>query len=148
MKARTILAFSALALLMAAPVFAASPSNVFLSGKVFKGGEVITTFATPIVLGNTLPVKDQVANGSGGMNTVRLALTPELFAENVMTVSIKADWSALGAPSEAVAGGTLNEKVELAQGESKTISFGNCEHADDKLSSCTYKLVFSASVQR
>lgn len=147
MKARTIIATSALAMLMTAPVSAASPNNVFLSGKVFQGDEVITTFATPIVLGGTLPVKDQDSNGADGINTVRLALTPELSAENRVTVSIKANWS-VGAPSKSVSGGMLNEKVELAQGESKTIPFGNCEYADDKKSSCNYKLVLSASLQR
>lgn len=147
MKARTIIVTSAFAMLMTAPVFAASPSNVFLSGKVFKGDEVITTFATPIVLGGTLPVNDQDSNGPDGIDTVRLALTPELSVENRVRVSIKAHWS-VGAPSESVAGGMLNEKVELAQGESKTIPFGDCGYVDDKKSSCNYKLVLSASLQR
>lgn len=147
MKARTIIATSAFAMLMTAPVFAASPSNVFLSGTVFKGNEVITTFATPIVLGGTLPVKDQDSNVVDGINTVRLALTPKLSTENRVTVSIVANWS-VGAPSKSVAGGMLNEKVELAQGESKTIPFGDCGYADDKKSSCNYRLVLSASLQR
>lgn len=78
-----------------------SPSNVFLSGTVFKCNEVITTFATPIVLGGTLPVKDQDSNVVDGIYTVRLALTPEFSTENRVTVSIVANWSA-GAPSKSV----------------------------------------------
>ncbi|HCA6672390.1 TPA: hypothetical protein MXV24_006861, partial [Pseudomonas aeruginosa] len=35
-------------------------SNIFLAGKVFQGDEVVASFAAPTLLGNTLPVKDQV----------------------------------------------------------------------------------------
>lgn len=148
MKAPTILAASALMLLAATPCFAVSLSNVFLSGKVFKGDELITTFASPIVLGNTLPVKDQVSDGTGRMSTLRLALTPEQSEDKVMSVSIKADWGTLGAPSEAVSGGTFRDKVNVIQGQSKSVSLGSCGYADDQLTKCDYKLVFSANLQR
>lgn len=146
MKACTIITTSALAMLMSASVFAASLSNVYLIGSVFQGDETITNFAAPIVLGGTLPVKSENPTGDDG-NNVRLELTPELSAENRVTVSITAKWSA-GAPSSSVAGGMLNEKVELAQGESKTIPFGDCGYADDNKSSCKYRLVLSATLQR
>lgn len=46
--------------MLATSALAESGSNIFLSGKVFKGDEVVASFAAPTLLGNTLPVKDQV----------------------------------------------------------------------------------------
>lgn len=146
MRARTIIATFPFVMLMTAQVFAASPSNVFLSGKVFKDDEVITNFATPNVLGRTLPVKDQSAIGAADNNDLRLALTPELSDGNRVKVSIKASWS-VGPPSQSVSGGVLNQDVELAQGEIKTIPFGDCGNVNEKKSAC-YKLVLSASLMR
>ncbi|HFH2978838.1 TPA: hypothetical protein ACGJSI_005834 [Pseudomonas aeruginosa] len=47
---------------MAVPAIAESGSNVFLSGKVFKGDEVVASFAMPALLGSTVPVKEQILN--------------------------------------------------------------------------------------
>lgn len=145
MKARTVIATSTFAMLMTAQVFAFSASNVFLSGNVFKDDELITNFATPIVLGGTLPVKDQSTVGAAD-NKLNLELTPEFSDGNRVKVSIKASWS-VAPPSNSVAGGVLNQDVELAQGETKAIAFGDCSNAAEKKSTC-YKLVLSASLQR
>ena len=47
---------------MSVPVFAETGPNVFLNGKVYKGDEIVASFAMPARLGSTVPVKDQVLN--------------------------------------------------------------------------------------
>lgn len=55
--------FAAVVLAAAAvPAIAETGPNVFLNGKVFKGDEVVASFAMPVVLGSTVPVKEQVLN--------------------------------------------------------------------------------------
>lgn len=149
MKASMIITSLAFAMLTAEPVFAASTSNVYLTGKVFRGEEVVTTFDAPILLGSTLPVKDQVTEGSGIVKTVQIALTPEETAGSSVTVSITANWSESGGPTKgAVVGGTMTDKVTLAQGESRAIPFGSCVPVVGKPDECSLRLVLSASAQR
>ncbi|WP_158682596.1 hypothetical protein [Pseudomonas sp. XWY-1] len=136
---------AALATLLATSVHAATPYNVFLSGQVFKGDELVTNFATPILIGRTLPVKDQDRGGAERNESFTLELTPEPVPQNRISVAIKAGWGG-NSESSSVAGGVLNERVEMAQGETKTIPFGPCGQSNPQ-GSC-YKVVFSATAQR
>lgn len=146
MKSRILSPVAAFAMLLATPVFASAQTyNVFLSGQVFKGDELLTTFAAPVVVGGTLPIKNQDYGSAERSESIRLALTPEPAAQNRLSVSIKADWGS-SSPSSSVAGGMINERVEMAQGETKSIPFGDCGHTDFKKTSC-YKVVFSATSQ-
>lgn len=145
MKLQSLFSAAALATLLATPAHAATPYNVFLSGQVFKGGELVTTFATPILIGRTLPVKDQERGGAERRGSFTLELTPEPAAQNRLSVSIKAGWGG-NSSSSSVAGGVINERVEMAQGETKTIPFGPCGQPNPQ-GSC-YKLVFSATSQQ
>lgn len=145
MKFQNVFSAAALATLLATPVHAATLYNVFLSGQVFKGDELVTTFATPILIGRTLPVKDQDRGGAERSESFQLALTPEPAAQNRLSVTVQAGWGG-NSPSSSVAGGVLNERVEMAQGETKTIPFGACGQTNPQ-GSC-YKLVFSATSQQ
>jgi len=74
-------------------------------------------------------------------------LTPESSSvEKHIRVAVKASWGE-GGPSQSVSGGVANRDVDLAQGESKIVTF-NCANAADGLPFCKYKLVLSANLQR
>ncbi|MDU8456765.1 hypothetical protein [Pseudomonas syringae group sp. J254-4] len=123
---------------------------------------VIATFATPILLGRTLPVKDQVTDRSGVLTGVALALTPKevvsgkvivLLAGN-LTKRSKSSVIGWGVTTPATAveipnttTESFHNQVVLAQGQSQVIPFGNCKLAEGKPPSCSHKLVLNASSQ-
>lgn len=147
MKSRVIFSAAALAMLTANAVSATDLYNVFLSGKVFEGDRVITTFAAPILAGRTFPLRDLESEGSAGSKGLQLELTPESSSvEKHVRVAVKASWGE-GGPSESVSGGVANQDVDLAQGESKIVSF-DCANAADNPPRCKYKLVLSANLLR
>ncbi|HHK3940746.1 TPA: hypothetical protein ACQSRZ_006032 [Pseudomonas aeruginosa] len=110
---------------MSVPAFAETGPNVFLNGKVFKGEEVVASFAMPARLGSTVPVKEQVLNSyieralvegkkvklvPGQIATgLDLQVTPSSIAGDHVTVMVKGSLAELkGFDKAPVAGSDLH----------------------------------------
>ncbi len=115
--------FAAVVLAAAAvPAIAETGPNVFLNGKVFKGDEVVASFAMPVVLGSTVPVKEQVLNSyieralvdgkkvklvPGQVATgLDLQVTPSSIAGDRVMVTVKGSLAELKGFDEAPVAGT------------------------------------------
>ncbi|MCC9290077.1 hypothetical protein [Pseudomonas aeruginosa] len=110
---------------MAVPAIAESGSNVFLSGKVYKGDEVVASIAMPALLASTVPVKEQILNSyiekalvvgkkvklvPGEITTgLDLQVTPSSIAGDLVMVMVKASLAELeGFDKPPIAGTDLH----------------------------------------
>lgn len=141
---------------MMAPAFAETPSSVFITGEVIKGNALVTNFATPIIIGNSFPLKDQSTQGLLE-SRVYLTVTPTQVTGTKLIVKVagnlsetprfaKLQGAAITNAGEAtkLAKKSFSTQVEMTPGQQQTISLGDCTPAEANASICTYKLVLKA----
>lgn len=160
--------------MLATSALAEPGSNVFLSGKVFKGNEVVASFAAPTLLGNTLPVRDQVLHSyiekavSDGKKTklipgklvtgLDMAMTPTAVVGENVIVAVKGSLAMLEGFDKAPLAGTdlaidlpkmsrneFSQSFEIKKGQPLEFAFGGCTLVEGTPTNCSHKLVLSAS---
>lgn len=161
--------------LFAVTAHAESPQNIFLSGKVFKGEEVVASFAAPTILGGALPVKDQVLHSyikkavTNGKRTdlipgklatgLSLNITPTATSENSVLVAVSGELAKLHGFDKAPVAGTelaidlpkmtshvFSTSFAVNKQEPLEFGFGDCTLIEGKPTDCTHRLVLSAIV--
>jgi hypothetical protein len=151
------LLLAALIPMSAAPAFAGSAGNVYLSGQVLKGDDQLAGFSAPLRMGGALPLKGEISNGAGKLfSEVRGSVTPISVAGTNVVVQVTAELTEYKHPArfkgerkELVSdtpeseSWTISRSVEIAQGEPTVIPFGNCTTP----TSCSHSIVLSASAQ-
>lgn len=154
---------------------AETPHNIFLSGKVFKGEEVVETFAAPTILGAALPVKNQVLHSyiekavTDGKRTdlvpgklatgLSLTITPTAVSEDNVLVAVSGELTSLHGFDKAPVAGTdlaielpkltshvFSNSFAVNKHEPLEFGFGNCTLVEGNPTDCTHKLVLSAAV--
>ena len=160
--------------MLASSALAESSSNIFLSGKVFKGDEVVASFAAPTLLGNTLPVKDQVLHSyiekavSDGKKTklipgklvtgLDMTMTPTAVVGENVIVAVKGSLAVLEGFDKAPLAGTdlaidlpkmsrneFSQSFEVKKGQPLEFAFGGCTLFEGTPTNCSHKLVLDAS---
>jgi len=149
-------------------------SNIFLAGKVFQGDEVVASFAAPTLLGNTLPVKDQVLHSyiekavSDGKKTqlipgklatgLDMTMTPTAVVGENVIVAVKGSLATLEGFDKAPLAGTdlaidlpkmrrneFSQSFEIKKGQPLEFAFGGCTLVEGTPTNCSHKLVLEAS---
>ncbi|WP_219096259.1 hypothetical protein [Pseudomonas sp. UMAB-40] len=139
--------------MMAGSAFAGAPYNVFLSGQVMKGDTAINSFAAPIRIGGTFPVKAEVGNGAGKLlSEVNVTITPKgVVGNNVLVVvtGYLIQYPGTGKHTGDVVPGPISDTnyfsqtVEIPQGQPTVFPFGDCKTP----TTCSHSIVLSASAQ-
>lgn len=161
--------------LLSSTVLAESRPNVFLSGKVFKGEEVVASFAAPTILGGVVPVKDQVLHSyieksvTDGKKTqlipgklatgLNLAITPKAVVGDNVIVAVEGALAELEGFDKVPLAGTelaidlpkltskeFSQSFEVKKGEPLEFAFGNCTLVEGTPTDCSHKLILSAAL--
>ncbi|HCE5933767.1 TPA: hypothetical protein NHK80_005232 [Pseudomonas aeruginosa] len=145
---------------MSVPAIAESGPNVFLNGKVFKGDEVVASFATPARLGSIVPVKDQIMQ-HGVATGLEMRVTPMSIAGDRIIVAVKGSLTKLkgvdtvstshsGLPMSVALPKAAQEEFsrsfEVEKGIPVELDFGDCTWIEGVPTDCSHKFVLSASV--
>lgn len=148
---------AALITMSSASAFAGSIDGVYLSGQVLNGDDQLAGFAAPIRMGGALPLKGEISNGAGKLfSEVHGTVTPQAIAGNKVVVQVIAELTEYKAPARFKGehqglindipeskSWTVSRNVEIAQGETTVIPFGNCTTP----TTCSHSITLTASAQ-